>query len=127
VRRALAAAAALWLAAQPAFADDLLGRGRDVFQRCAGCHSLEANTKRMPGPSLYGVIGRRAGTLAGFDFSDAMIEAGRDRALVWTETTLAEYLDDTDAYVPGTAMGFLRIADPEDKKALIAYIKDRGG
>jgi cytochrome c len=126
VRPVLAGAATLWLAAAPAFADDILERGREVFQRCAGCHGLEASTRRMPGPSLYGVIGRRAGTLAGFDFSEAMIAAGRDRNLVWSEATLADYLDDTDAYVPGTAMGYLRITDPDDKQALIAYIEDMG-
>ncbi len=114
-------------AAPAGLAESDIERGQRLFERCASCHTLAEGGRRMPGPSLKGVIGRRAGTLSGFDFSDAMIEAGRDRGLVWNEATLFDYLDDTDAYVPGTAMGFLKVADPEDRKALIAYLKVKGG
>ncbi|MBI1779001.1 MAG: c-type cytochrome [Proteobacteria bacterium] len=123
----VAACLAATLIAWDGVAESAPERGRELFQRCAACHSLDARPKRMPGPSLRGVIGRSAGTLSGFDFSQAMIEAGRDRRLVWSEATMAEYLDDTDAYVPGTAMGYLRIAEPEDRQALIAYLKANGG
>jgi cytochrome c len=104
-----------------------LEQGEALFQRCASCHTLDASPRTMPGPSLHGVIGRRAGTLAGFDYSEVMVAAGRERNLRWSETALFDYLANTEAYVPGTAMGYLRIASPDDRRALIAYIKARGG
>jgi cytochrome c2 len=56
-----------------------------------------------------------------------MVAAGQERSLIWSEDTLFAYLANTDTYVPGTAMGYLRIANPEDRRALIAYIKAHGG
>jgi cytochrome c len=51
-------------------------RGARAFQRCRACHSVRPGEDKLPGPNLRGVLGRRAGTLAGFRFSPAMIEAG---------------------------------------------------
>jgi cytochrome c len=68
------------------------------------------------------VIGRRAGTLPRFEYSEAMSEAGRN-GLVWTEETLDRYVSDPEALVPGTAMGPVRFGNPADRADLIAYLK----
>ena len=57
-------------------------RGERVFLRCYACHSVVAGEAKLPGPNLSCVLGRRAGTLPGFEFSPAMIEAGAARGLV---------------------------------------------
>ncbi len=100
-------------------------RGERVFQRCIACHSVVAGEEKLPGPSLRGVIGRRAGVLPGFRFSPALIEAGA-RGLVWTRETLDTYLADPERFVPGTEMGppGLRLAD--DRRDVIDYLERSG-
>ena len=78
--------------------------GARAFQRCAACHSLQPDP-RSPAPHLAGVVGRRAGAVEGFRYSEAMRGAGR-RGLVWDETTLNRFLADPEAVVPGTDMPF---------------------
>jgi cytochrome c len=109
-------------AASPAQAEGDAGRGARVFQRCYSCHSVDPNEKPLQGPNLAGVIGRRAGTLPRFEYSEAMSEAGRN-GLVWTEETLDRYVNDPEALVPGTAMGPVRLGNPADRADLIAYLK----
>ena len=97
--------------------------GARVFQQCYACHSVEPGEHGTPGPNLHGVVGRRAGALEGFDYSEAMIEAGRERGLVWTEETLDGFLADPEAYLPGTWMSFVGLADPAERAAVIGYLK----
>lgn len=77
--------------------------GARAFQRCVACHSIRADDLDSPAPGLAGVVGRRAGSLEGVAYSDAMRRAGR-RGLVWDEATLARFLADPEAVVPGTDM-----------------------
>ena len=99
---ALAVFAALLVVNPAAGADP--ERGARVFQRCFACHSVVAGEDNLPGPNLRGVLGRRAGTLAGFTFSPAMVAAGAG-GLVWTREILDTFLTDPLRVVPGTAMG----------------------
>ena len=101
-------------------------RGARVFQKCYACHAVEPTAGPLPGPNLNGVVGRRAGTLEGFDYSEAMIAAGRDRGLVWTEETLAEFLADPEGFLPGTAMAFVGLRSSAERDDVIAYL-ERGG
>jgi cytochrome c len=100
-------------------------RGARVFQRCYACHSVMAGEDKLLGPTLRGVLGRRAGTLPGFEFSPAMTEAGA-RGLVWTRATLDAFLADPYDVVPGTAMGMPPLADAEDRKDVIDYLEKSG-
>lgn len=120
---ALVAAATLLITALAAGADP--ARGERVFQRCFACHSVVAGEHALPGPNLRAVLGRRAGTLPGFRYSPAMVEAGA-RGLVWTRAMLDAYLADPEAYVPGTAMGMPPLTDPADRRDVIDYLEQTG-
>lgn len=121
---ALVAAAALLIAALAAGAEP--ARGERVFQRCFACHSVVAGEDALPGPNLRAVLGRRAGTLPGFRYSPAMVEAGA-RGLVWTRTTLDAYLADPQTYLPGTQMGMPPLTEAEDRRDVIDYVARAGG
>jgi cytochrome c len=92
-------------------------RGADVFKKCAQCHSLKPG-ETIVGPSLKGVIGRRAGTLEGYSFSNAMIK----HAVAWDAGTLDVYLTKPSKVVPGTKMGFAGLPNPNDRANLVAYL-----
>ena len=94
-------------------------RGERVFnQLCKTCHSLEEGPS-LTGPTLHGMFGRKAGTAAGFDFSEAMKTSG----IVWDETTLAEYTRDPKAKVPDTKMVFNGLKQAGQLADLVAYLK----
>jgi cytochrome c len=101
-------------------------RGERVFQRCYACHSVVAGDDGLPGPSLRCVLGRRAGSLPGFEFSPALVEAGR-RGLVWTRTALDAFLADPLAVVPGTTMTLPGLPDAGDRRDLVDYLQERAG
>jgi cytochrome c len=96
--------------------------GARLFQRCYACHSLDPSERGLPGPTLHGVFGRRAGTLADFDYSQAMREAGR-LGLVWSEETLDQFLADPEEVVPGVRMGGVRLRDVGERRVLIQWLK----
>jgi len=108
--------AALWAArADPR-------RGERVFQRCYACHSVVVGEDKLPGPNLRGVIGRRAGTLPGFRFTPAMIGAGA-RGLVWTRSTLDEFLVDPQGVVVGTEMSMPGLPSADDRRDVIDFLE----
>ena len=97
--------------------------GARAFQKCYACHSVEPGETGLPGPNLRGVVGRPVGALDGFAYSEAMVEAGRDGGLVWTEERLDAFLADPEAYLPGTLMSFVGMRDPAERAAVIGYLK----
>lgn len=97
--------------------------GTRAFQRCAACHSLRADDERGPAPSLGGVIGRRAGAMESFAYSNAMRAAGR-QGLVWDEATLDRFLTDPEAVVPGTDMPY-QGGNAAERAAVIAWLRQR--
>lgn len=116
--------AGLWLLAWsgPLGAEGDPARGERAFQRCYACHSLDPTESNLQGPTLKGVIGRRAGTLERYEYSEAMVEAGRN-GLIWTEETLDAFVTDPLVLIPGTNMAPMRIIDPGERADLIAYLK----
>lgn len=97
-------------------------KGAKVFRKCKACHSMEAG-KRMIGPSLNGVFGRKAGGTEGFRYSKNM--AALD--VVWDDTSMAEFLKAPRKYVKGTKMAFAGLRKPADIENLLAYLKENGG
>jgi nitrite reductase (NO-forming) len=91
--------------------------GRLVFRKCQACHSIEPG-KNMLGPSLAGVIGRKAGTEAGYNYSPAMKSAD----IVWSAQTLDQYLTDPAKVVPGNKMPFPGLKTDHDRADVIAYL-----
>jgi len=92
-------------------------RGAQVFAQCKVCHSLEAG-KNMIGPSLRGLIGRKAGSVPGYAYSSAMKNAN----VTWNDDTLSKYLSDPKAFIPGDKMVFTGIKDPTRVGDLLAYL-----
>jgi cytochrome c len=101
-------------------------RGERAFQRCYACHSVDPNEMgKLQGPSLYRIIDRPAGTIAGFDYSDAMREKA-ESGLVWDTATLDRYLSDPEEQVPGTRMSVPPMRDAKERADLIAYLARSG-
>ncbi|MDR6758500.1 cytochrome c [Mycoplana sp. BE70] len=95
--------------------------GEKVFAKCKVCHNV-ADDKNKVGPSLKGVVGRTAGTHAGFKYSAPMIEAGKN-GLKWDDAKLAEYLTDPKAMIKGNKMAFPGLKNKDDTANVIAYLK----
>ena len=91
--------------------------GEKVFALCRSCHVLDEGVNRV-GPSLYNVVGRPSGSVAGFSYSDANKNSG----VTWSEDVLFEYLKDPKAFMPGTKMAFPGIKDDQDRANLVAYL-----
>jgi cytochrome c len=96
--------------------------GEKVFIVCRACHQIGENAKSVVGPVLNGVIGRKAGTYAGYSYSDANKNSG----LTWDEETFSTYIKDPRAKIPGTKMIFPGIKDEQKIKDLIAFLKQYG-
>jgi cytochrome c len=96
--------------------------GADVFKKCRACHDVGPTAKNKVGPLLNGIIGRAAGTIAGFSYSEANKKAGA-AGLVWTEEVMFKYLEVPLSFMPGTKMAFAGIKDAQDRKDVIAYLK----
>ena len=105
-----------------AFAQDAgdPAKGEKVFAQCKACHVAEAGKNRV-GPSLWAVIGRTAGSIAGFNYSKANKESG----VTWSEDVLFTYLEAPAKFMPGTRMAFGGLKNPQDRADVIAYLKTK--
>jgi cytochrome c len=95
--------------------------GEKVFAKCKACHVADEDKNKI-GPSLMGVIGRTAGTYAGFKYSKAMVDAGAG-GLVWDDANLTTYLHDPKGMVKGTKMAFPGLKKDDEIANVIAYLK----
>ncbi len=117
----LSSFAALMLLATPALADGDAAAGEKIFIKCKACHENEQGVTRV-GPTLKGIVGRKTASIADYKYSDGMAAKGTD-GQVWDEATLAAYLPDPRAAVPGTKMAFAGLKNPQEIEDLIAYLK----
>jgi cytochrome c len=111
------------------------GAGEDVFRQCQTCHVVEneagevlAGRNAKTGPNLYGVVGRQAGVVEGFNYGDDLVEAG-EQGLSWNEEELSAYLQDPTGYLrevldDSRARGKMsyRVRSEEDALNVIAYL-----
>ncbi len=115
---AIAAAAALFAAA-PARADGDAAKGAKVFKKCKICHNVDKEANKV-GPHLVGLMGRTAGSVEGYRYSDAMKSSG----IVWSAETLTTYLRAPKDMVPGTKMSFAGLKKDDDIADVIAYLEE---
>jgi cytochrome c len=92
--------------------------GEKVFAACRTCHVFDEGVNRV-GPSLHKIVGRNAGSVPGFSYSDANKNSG----ITWTPEVLFEYLKDPKAYVPGTKMAYPGVKDDQKRANLVAYLE----
>lgn len=87
---------------------------------CRECHSFQKGDNRL-GPTLYGVVGRKAGTVPGFAYSDSL----KGSNIVWTEKMLDQWITNPNAVAPGNNMGalFSGLADAKERAKIIAFLK----
>lgn len=114
-----------WVAAWgPASANsvDLAAAEAQFKKSCGTCHVAAADAGPRQGPNLFGVVGRKAGEVAGFKYSPAF-EAGSG-AIVWDEGTLDRWLADPQFVIPGAVMPYKQ-ADPDKRRLVIEYLKTR--
>jgi len=95
-----------------------LERGKRTFDKCAACHGLADETD-TDGPTLKGLIGRKAGSLEDYRYSAAMKRSD----VTWTAMTLDAYIADPQGYIKGNRMVFAGISDPAERADLIAYLE----
>jgi cytochrome c2 len=119
IRSTILAAAAVvaGLAVAPALADGDAKKGEKVFRKCKTCHEI-SETKNKIGPNLVGIIGRAAGSVEGFAYSDAMKNSG----ITWNAETIAAYVADPKGYLPGNKMVFVGIKKTGDVEDLLAFL-----
>lgn len=101
--------------------DDAMTQGQIQFARkCSVCHTLTPDGANRAGPTLYGLFGRRVGTLPGYPYSEAL----KQLDIVWTEETVSRLFElGPDEYTPGSKMPLQKMTDKEQRDALVAFLK----
>lgn len=115
----IVAAALAWVLLNgAAHAEGDAAKGEAKFQECAACHKLESGVNNV-GPSLHGVMGRKAGELSDFRYSPAVKRSG----VTWTPETLDVFITNPQAMIPANRMPYAGLADPAGRADLIAYLQ----
>jgi len=107
------------LAIHPAAAQDSAA-GEKVFVKCKACHQIGESARNGVGPNLNGLIGRRSGSVEGYNYSDANKNSG----LTWDEATFRDYIKNPRAKIPGTKMAYAGLQNETEIDNLIAYLKE---
>jgi cytochrome c len=117
---ALAAAAVAGPALADATAENArVAAGEILFvDRCRICHSPDPATPSY-GPMLTGIVGRKAGAVEGYEYSDALAAAG----FVWTPEALRAWMANNDGFMPGTKMRHVGVTDPAEQDFILAYLQ----
>ena len=98
-----------------------IAHGEKVFKKCSACHMIVSDGKNMIGPNLWNVIGRKAGVVADYKYSKAMIAYGKE----WTYEEMNSYLIKPQAYVKGTKMAFAGLRKEKDRASVILYMNSK--
>jgi len=107
-----------WLVAAAAQASGDAQAGARSFVVCSACHSTQPGAAALIGPNLSSVIGRPVAGVEGFEYSPDLKAAGG----TWTPERLDRFLTSPMTFAPGTRMGFVGIADPQERADVIAYL-----
>ncbi len=96
--------------------------GEQVFAQCQSCHAVESGVNRI-GPSLAGIVGREAGSVEGYNYTEANANSG----ITWTPEKMFQYLENPQRIIPGTKMAFSGLPDGQDRANVIAYLEQASG
>jgi cytochrome c len=118
MRKLLVVAVVLIAGFDVAAAQDLTA-GANSYKKCLPCHDVGPTAKNKVGPLLNGLEGRKSGTIAGYNYSDANKASG----ITWNEESFLDYIKDPKAKIPNTKMTFAGIKNETEAKALWAYLK----
>jgi cytochrome c len=105
---------------------ELVAAGERAFRQCSTCHEVGAGASNRTGPVLNGIIGSTMGAVDGFRYSGIFADAAA-AGDVWTTESMAAFLADPRAAMPGTKMSFRGVRDEADIAALIAYLASLEG
>jgi len=100
------------------FASTSAAEGEKVFKKCAACHSIAEGGKNKIGPALWGVLGRKAGSLSNYKYSKAMTAYGKS----WSFEEMNSFLIKPKDWIKGTKMSFAGIKNPKERAAVILYM-----
>ncbi|WAC26977.1 MULTISPECIES: c-type cytochrome [unclassified Ancylobacter] len=124
MNRFVITAALLALGSSAALAQSPAGdpaKGANVFKKCMACHAVGEGAKNKVGPELNGIVGRKMGAVAGFNYSDTLKEHNA-KGDVWTPEVLSAYLENPKGYMPGIKMVFAGLPKETDRADLLAYL-----
>jgi cytochrome c len=93
--------------------------GEKVFLQCRACHQIGEGAKNSVGPILNGLIGRKSGSVEGYNYSDANKNSG----IMWDEPTFIEYIKNPRGKIPGTKMSYAGLKDEKRIADLMAFLK----
>ncbi len=102
------------------FASTSAAEGAKVFKKCAACHSIAEGGSNKIGPALWGVLGRKAGSLQDYKYSKAMIAHGKS----WSFEEMNGFLIKPKDWVKGTKMAYAGLKDPKERAAVILFMNE---
>jgi len=118
ISKVIGVSALVMVLGAPAYAEGDPEKGKKVFRKCSACHSLAAD-QHILGPSLHNIVGKKAGSVEGYKYSNAFKAAD----LEWTEENLKGFLAKPRKFLPKNKMGFAGIKKEKDLANLISYLK----
>jgi len=96
-------------------------RGEKIFKKCASCHNINAGEGAKVGPNLYGVVNRKKGSMAGFNYSDALMAKGGS----WDVESINLFITKPKNFIAGTKMAFAGLKKPQDRADVILYLQKK--
>ena len=102
------------------FASTSAADGAKVFKKCAACHSIAEGGANKIGPALWGVLGRKAGSISDYKYSKAMAAYGKN----WSFEEMDGFLTKPKGWIKGTKMSFAGLKKAEDRAAVILYMNE---
>ena len=98
-----------------------IDHGKMIFKKCAACHSASKGGSNKIGPALWGVIGRKAGSISDYKYSKAMSEFGK----IWNFKTINAFLIKPKDYIKGTKMAYAGLKEEKDRASIILYLNEQ--